>query len=328
MASGQGVEAPEEPEDDFDASPILEERAQFHPLWRWEHIRSQAAGGDYHLDMSRGGRGPVGSTPRMASRASTWSGSTRRTSRLRDRVESSRSRDHVVLLFDGWALHLSPAPDNIEGHPFHAANNGNGIAATSIDDLQVPPLDPRMGSIEAAYIKKVVDLLHDLPNVIWEVANESSGDGSVDQEFAKFLGMDEPPVWGDLDRRAYSASTSSRVARRARLRAHTDRHDDARWRTRPGSTGRCCGVGPSGSRQAMTTRCSRTAGTRRLQVRRLHWYADPPADGIKVIITDAPTTTHLVRAMPWAWKSFLRGHNPILMDYGLLGGVDSSSREG
>ena len=26
-----------------------------------------------------------------------------------------------VMLFDGWALHLSPPPDNIEGHPFHAA---------------------------------------------------------------------------------------------------------------------------------------------------------------------------------------------------------------
>ena len=80
-------------------------------------------------------------------------------SRLRDRVEKARDRGIYVgvLLFDGWALHLSPAPDNIEGHPFHAANNGNGIAATSIDDLQVLPLDPRMESIEAAYIKKVVD---------------------------------------------------------------------------------------------------------------------------------------------------------------------------
>ena len=95
-------------------------------------------------------------------------------SRLRDRVEKARDRGIYVgvLLFDGWALHLSPAPDNIEGHPFHAANNGNGIAATSIDDLQVLPLDPRMESIEAAYIKKVVDSLHDLPNVIWEVAND------------------------------------------------------------------------------------------------------------------------------------------------------------
>ena len=25
----------------------------------------------------------------------------------------------------------------------------------------------------------------------------------------------------------------------------------------------------------------------------------------------------------WAWKSFLRGHHPILMDFGLLGGFES-----
>ena len=24
----------------------------------------------------------------------------------------------------------------------------------------------------------------------------------------------------------------------------------------------------------------------------------------------------------WAWKSFLRGHHPILMDFGLIGGVN------
>ena len=34
------------------------------------------------------------------------------------------------MLFDGFAIHLSPAPDNVEGHPFHAANNINGIGIT------------------------------------------------------------------------------------------------------------------------------------------------------------------------------------------------------
>ena len=34
----------------------------------------------------------------------------------------------AVMLFDGFALHLSPAPDNVVGHPFHSANNVNGIS--------------------------------------------------------------------------------------------------------------------------------------------------------------------------------------------------------
>ena len=47
----------------------------------------------------------------------------------------------AVMLFDGWALHLSPAPDHVEGHPFHADNNVNGIGIGSIVDYQVLPLD-------------------------------------------------------------------------------------------------------------------------------------------------------------------------------------------
>src|SRR6266540_5823191 len=71
---------------------------------------------------------------------------------------------------------LGPTPDNVEGHPFHAANNGNGIAITSIVDYQVLPLDPRVQALQEAYIRQVVDTVHDLPNVLYEVANESSGD--------------------------------------------------------------------------------------------------------------------------------------------------------
>ena len=47
----------------------------------------------------------------------------------------------AVMLFDGWALHLSPAPDHVEGHPFHADSNVNGIGIGSIVDYQVLPLD-------------------------------------------------------------------------------------------------------------------------------------------------------------------------------------------
>jgi hypothetical protein len=52
------------------------------------------------------------------------------------------------------------------------------------------------------------------------------------------------------------------------------------------------------------------------------WFVDPPAsDGRKVLITD---TDHFAPGKGdalWAWKSFLRGLNPILMDFGLIGGL-------
>src|SRR5205809_3143083 len=69
--------------------------------------------------------------------------------RLRDRVIAAGNEGIyvAVMLFDGWALHLSPAPDNVEGHPFRAANNINGIGITSIVDYQFLPLDPHVQAL-------------------------------------------------------------------------------------------------------------------------------------------------------------------------------------
>jgi hypothetical protein len=80
-----------------------------------------------------------------------------------------------VMLFEGFSLHLTATPDNVEGHPFHAANNVNGVGISSIVDYQVVPLDPRIELLQQSYVQKVVDTVHDLPNVLYEVANESSG---------------------------------------------------------------------------------------------------------------------------------------------------------
>jgi hypothetical protein len=57
------------------------------------------------------------------------------------------------------------------------------------------------------------------------------------------------------------------------------------------------------------------------------WLVDPPAnDGRKVVITDTDHYSASADAL-WAWKSFLRGHHPILMDYGLIGGLTPSNSD-
>jgi hypothetical protein len=46
---------------------------------------------------------------------------------------------------------------------------------------------------------------------------------------------------------------------------------------------------------------------------------DPRAnDGTKVVITDTDHYAPGAGDALWAWKSFLRGHHPILMDYGIV----------
>jgi hypothetical protein len=53
----------------------------------------------------------------------------------------------------------------------------DGIGIRSILDDQVPPLDPRVQALQGTHIRRVIDAVHDLPNVLWEVANQSSGGG-------------------------------------------------------------------------------------------------------------------------------------------------------
>ena len=53
------------------------------------------------------------------------------------------------------------------------------------------------------------------------------------------------------------------------------------------------------------------------------WSTDPPAnDGAKVIISDTDHYSPMKSDALWAWKSFHRGHNPILYDLGIVAGVN------
>jgi hypothetical protein len=55
------------------------------------------------------------------------------------------------------------------------------------------------------------------------------------------------------------------------------------------------------------------------------WLADPPAgDGRKVVISDTDHYAPFQGDALWAWKSFLRGHNPILYDLGIIAGAKPS----
>jgi hypothetical protein len=58
------------------------------------------------------------------------------------------------------------------------------------------PLEPRVRAIQEAYVRKVVDIVQDLPNVLYEVADESSGGGSIDTKFADQMKVGATG-WGD-----------------------------------------------------------------------------------------------------------------------------------
>jgi hypothetical protein len=309
---------------------LKEHGHNFIRLWRWEQFQSQAAGGSYHLCMTpqpwaRTGPG-VAKDGKPKFDLATFDKAF--FDRLRGRVIAAGNEGIyvAVMLFDGWALHLSPAPDNVAGHPFHAANNINGVGITSIVDYQVLPLDPRVQAFEAAYIRKVVDVLHDLPNVLWEVANESSGGGAVDSNFAKMLGLGDAPNWGNSTEWQYWViDIVKRYEREQGYHPHPigitmqfpvadqTRVNDPLYASRaewisPGYDDSMF----TGGRHPMAPGAPPS-----------RWYDDPPAaDGTKVIITDTDHYAPGKGDALWAWKSFLRGHQPILMDFGLIDGVN------
>ena len=326
---GPGRECAGNPErNDFEAYLRFLERYghNFIRLWRWEQFRSQAAGGNFHLCMTpqpwpRAGAGTAkDGKPRFD--LSTFDPAF--FDRLRERVIAAGNRGIYVgvMLFDGWGLHLSPPPDNVEGHPFHGANNVNGIGIRSIVDHQVLPLDPGVRALEEAYIHKVVDTVHDLPNVLYEVANESSGGGTIDQAFAGMLGTPDVPDWGDSTSWQYWVIET--VRRHERERGY-DSHpigmtmqfpvvDQTRVND-PLYASAAEWVSPGYDDEIFTNgRHPMAPGSPPSR-----WLADPPPnDGRKIVITD---TDHYAPGQGdalWAWKSFLRGHHPILMDFGII----------
>jgi hypothetical protein len=128
--------------------------------------------------------------------------------RLRGRVAAAGERGIYVsvMLFEGWGLFHSDwrqqdifyrlrfhtwrnlwgllhgnrrqGPDDgwaWRNHPFNPANNINGAKVTGAEALsgRVHTLrNPEVNKLQAAYIRKVVDTLNDLDNVLYEVINE------------------------------------------------------------------------------------------------------------------------------------------------------------
>jgi len=322
--SGPGADCSETPEpNEFRAYlGFLKERGHnFIRLWRWEQFRSQVAGGAFHFCM----------TPQPWPRTGPGTAKDGKLKfdlakfdpayfdRLRDYVISAGNRGIYVsvMLFEGFGLHLSLPPDNVEGHPFYAANNVNYIGIASINDYQVLPLDPRVQALQESYIREVIDTVQDLPNVLYEVANESSGGGSVDPGFLEAIGLSEPPDWGDSTQWQYwvidflkqyeaqmgyarhPVGMTMQYPVRDQSKVNDVLFDSlADW------------ISPGFDDVDSPMQSSR-------------WSTDPPAnDGAKVIISDTDHYSPMKSDALWAWKSFLRGHNPILYDLGIVSGVD------
>jgi len=202
--------------------------------------------------------------------------------RLRERIEAAGRRGIYVsiMLFEGWALRFTS--DGWAHHPFNAANNVNGIDADADHDgrgLEYFTLsDPAVTALQQAYIRKVVDTVNDLENVLYEVSNENHWDSFAwENHVVAFL----------------------REYQKTKPRQHpvglTSNGGGGRDDTQRLFASKADWISPNALSFDYKSN-------------------PPPAAGGKVIISDTDHLWGLGGDPAWVWKSFVRGLNPIFMD--------------
>jgi len=199
--------------------------------------------------------------------------------RLRSRaVTAGKHGIYVsIMLFEGWGLqHVA---NGWKGHPFHKDNNINEINGDLNKDgkgLEIHTLANRdITALQEAYVRRVIDAVNDLDNVLYEISNENHPPSTPwqyhminyihDYEKGK---PKQHPVGMTFQYRGGKNSTLF--------------EGPADW----------ISPNPEGG-----------------------YRDNPPAaDGRKVILSDTDHLWGIGGNQAWVWKSFLRGHNPIFMD--------------
>lgn len=101
--------------------------------------------------------------------------------RVRSRVQDAGARGIYVsiMLFDGWSVTTKPgsaANNPWKGHPFNSANNINGIDGDANGDGLGPEVQTLVNTsvtaLQDAYVRKMIDAVNDLDNVLFEIDNE------------------------------------------------------------------------------------------------------------------------------------------------------------
>ena len=283
--------SPQDPPEPFDYIAYLEWMDQynhnFFRLWTWElmawdNSANEPDSNDYKLHkvaplpfMRTGPGKALDGKPKFDLRQFN----PEYFQRLRNRTEAAREHNIYasIMLFEGWGLQRLEA--GWINHPFHPENNINGINGDLNGDgygLEVHTLaDTGITSIQTNYVKKVIETVNDLDNVLYEISNENHPPSTQWQyymiNFIHEYEKGQPyqhPVGMTFQFKGGSNETLF--------------ESPADW----------ISPNPEGG-----------------------YRDNPPdAAGRKLIITDTDHLWGIGGNHQWVWKSFLRGMNPIFMD--------------
>jgi len=215
--------------------------------------------------------------------------------RLRSRVQAAGERGIYVsiMLFGGY----QEAGPDWAGNPFHRENNVNGIDGDPNRDEHgwetqtLAEIPARVAEIQKAYVRTVIDTVNDLDNVLFEISNEG-GVTSAEWQYGliRFIRECEraKPKQHPI---GMTAGWWSVDENRAILDASPADWVSYQFDTKPDAT------------EGFHVRDPFVADGRKVSIQDSdHWWVVP-------LYGDAEF------GRDWVWKSFCRGHNPILMEH-------------
>ncbi|MFN3650882.1 MAG: right-handed parallel beta-helix repeat-containing protein [Armatimonadota bacterium] len=202
---------------------------------------------------------------------------------LRSRVRAAGERGVyvAVILFGGDNVEFRGGNPNWPLHPYHQDNNTNGLNGDANGDgqgLECYRLEvPELTRFQEAYVRKVIDTLGDLDNVLWEVGNELPGTLEFQNHIVRVIRQYE----GRGSRKRHPVGISTFADAKPPMKELLESAAD--WITPDLSGG--------------------------------DYQHDPPsASGKKVVVSDTDHLWGVGGGPDWVWKSFTRGLNPIYMD--------------
>jgi hypothetical protein len=208
--------------------------------------------------------------------------------RLRNRVMAAQSRGFYVSvkLFHGDNVLNEGKNKNWPNHPFNKDNNINKINGDSNGDnvgLEAHTLQIHaITAFQEAYVRKVIDALNEFDNVLYEISNEEAG---------------TPYNPGNTLWQYHWINYIKNYEKTKKSKQHPVIMT-AQW--------------PADGANAVLIGSPADA----ISPLEDPYRKDPPAsDGRKVIIADVDHIWPFPPQRGWIWKSFIRGNQPILMDW-------------
>ena len=267
----------------------------FFRLWRAENARGGEAGPDFWFDPMPYQRSDECCAFDGGNKFDLEKFNQAYFDRMRERVIEAGNRDIYVsiMLFDGWSVESKFGGHNPwAGHPYKLENNINNINGDvngngQGEDTHILTNTP-VTTLQEAYVKKVIDTVNDLDNVLYEISNESPGDNPATSE------MDGSKDW------------------QYHLIHFVKEYESTKPKEHPvGMTWEWLNGNNQYLYESPADWISLGGNVN------IDTYEPPVSDGksnSKIIVADTDHLCGLCGTIQWVWKSFTRGENPLYMD--------------